>query len=104
LDKEICKDTIKGTPQEIWLIISATLINFTLNGLEKTVKESIKPLTAIKEQRMSITQGDGTKIQINVSTNVIRYADDFVVITRSLNILEKFIKPAIEEFLKERGL
>jgi len=43
-------------------------------------------------------------IGINLSTECIRYADDFVVITRSKNILDKFVIPAINQFLKERGL
>lgn len=39
-----------------------------------------------------------------MSTECIRYADDFVVLTRSKNILDKYITPAVKEFLKERGL
>lgn len=95
-------DPITGTPQGG--IISPTLANFTLNGLEKVVKEAIHPLTKSKEQRMQIKYRDGRYRRISLSTECIRYADDFIVITRSKNILDKFVTPAINQFLKERGL
>lgn len=103
-DKGIYADPLTGTPQGG--IISPTLANFTLNGLERTVNESIFPLTKSKEQRMKIKYADGTPMstRMSISTHVIRYADDFLVITRSQNILGKFIVPAIDSFLKERGL
>lgn len=102
LDHGTYSDPINGTPQGG--IISPTLANFTLNGLEKVVKESIHPLTKSKEQRMQIKGRDGIYRRINMSTECIRYADDFVVLTRSKNILDKYITPAVKEFLKERGL
>lgn len=102
LDGKVYTDPTSGTPQGG--IISPTLANFTLNGLEKVVKESIYPLTKSKEQRMQIKYTDGRYRRINVSTECIRYADDFIVITRSKNILSKFVVPAISQFLKERGL
>ena len=95
-------DPITGTPRGG--IISPTLANFTLNGLEKTVKESIHPLTRSKEQIMQIKDKDGRYRRISLSTECIRYADDFIVITRNKNILDRFVTPAINEFLKERGL
>lgn len=36
--------------------------------------------------------------------NFVRYADDFIVTGKSKEILENKVKPAIEQFLKERGL
>jgi RNA-directed DNA polymerase len=36
--------------------------------------------------------------------NFIRYADDFIVTGRSKDLLEKEVKPLIEQFLRERGL
>ena len=36
--------------------------------------------------------------------NLIVYADDFVVTAATKEILELEVKPAIESFLKERGL
>ena len=95
-------DSTSGTPQGG--IISPTLANFTLNGLEKTVKDSVRRLTKSTEQRMPVKLKDGSKKKISLSTQVVRYADDFVVITRSENLLNKYINPAIKAFLEERGL
>jgi RNA-directed DNA polymerase len=36
--------------------------------------------------------------------NFIRYADDFIVTSKSKELLERDIKPLIEQFLQERGL
>ena len=95
-------DPITGTPQGG--IISPTLANFTLNGLEKVIEGAIYPLTKSKEQRMPVKLRDGTRRRIQILAKCIRYADDFIVITRSKNILDKYIKPAIVKFLTERGL
>ena len=56
-DNGTYEDPINGTPQGG--IIPPTLANFTLNGLEKAVRESIYPLTKSKEQRMQIKLKDG---------------------------------------------
>ena len=40
----------------------------------------------------------------NPSVNFIRYADDFIVTSKSKELLEREIKPLIEQFLQERGL
>ena len=102
LDAGTYIDPITGTPQGG--IISPTLANFTLNGLEGTVKRAIHPLTESKEQRMQIKLKDGKYRRIALTTECIRYVDDFIIITRSKNIIDKYIKPAVQEFLKERGL
>jgi retron-type reverse transcriptase len=101
-DQGTYTDPYSGTPQGG--IISPTLANFTLNGLEQVVNESIYPLTKSKEQRMPIKLKDGRTRRVSIATVCIRYADDFIVITRSKNILDKYIQPAIDIFLKERGL
>ena len=54
-----------------------------LDGLEQIVKQATCPTDKI---------------------NVIRYADDFVVTGRSRAILEQQVKPAIVDFLNQRGL
>jgi RNA-directed DNA polymerase len=95
-------DPLNGTPQGG--IISPTLANFTLNGLEETVLKSIYPITKSAEQRKQIKLKDGSFTRISVSTKVFRYADDFVIVTRSRNIIEKYVKPAVEKFLSDRGL
>jgi RNA-directed DNA polymerase len=75
--------TITGTPQGG--IISPTLMNLTLDGLEQILKKSFPKLK-------------GKKV------NFIRYADDFIVTAHSKNILEKDVLPIIRQFLNERGL
>jgi RNA-directed DNA polymerase len=95
-------DPLNGTPQGG--IISPTLANFTLNGLEQTVLKSIYTITRSAEQRKQIKLKDGSFTRISISTKIIRYADDFVIVTRSRNIIEKYVKPAVTKFLNERGL
>ena len=107
-------ETERGTPQGG--IISPTLANLTLNGLEKVVLESIWPITKSKDQRMKIkpsklrrNKGPGTTVEnknkkISLGVQIVRYADDFVVIARSKHIIMRYIKPKVEQFLSQRGL
>ncbi len=74
--------THAGTPQGG--IASPVLANFTLDGLEATIRASIQPR--------------------HDKVNFIRYADDFVVTAATREILEQKVKPVIIEFLRERGL
>lgn len=92
----------EGTPQGG--IISPLLGNFTLNGLEKIILDSIKPIVRNSKQSLKIKRKDGTKSSVRMGVKCVRYADDFVVLARSKRILIKYIKPAIVNFLKERGL
>jgi RNA-directed DNA polymerase len=41
---------------------------------------------------------------LSFNLKTIRYADDFIVIGTSRRVIEKFVKPSVENFLKERGL
>jgi RNA-directed DNA polymerase len=72
--------TVAGTPQGG--IISPTLANLTLDGMERLL--SAFPRRA--------------------KVNFIRYADDFVVTGASKEVLETRVKPVIQTFLAERGL
>lgn len=75
-------------------IISPLIANFTLNGLEKAAFEGCtKSVRKIKK---------GKNIQTDYSLNLIRYADDFVVITTHPNT--DLITHNIAEFLEKRGL
>jgi RNA-directed DNA polymerase len=74
--------TEEGTPQGG--IISPTLANITLDGLEKELKRKFPT-------------HKGKKV------NLVRYADDFSVTGNSKKVLEE-VRPVIENFLKERGL
>jgi len=79
-----CFDNIptrKGTPQGG--IISPTLSNMTLDGLEEAVRCAVPRRSRV---------------------NFVRYADDFIITGKSKRLLEKQIKPAVEVFLAERGL
>ena len=73
--------TNNGTPQGA--IISPTLLNITLSGLEAIAKQAANPKDKI---------------------NVCVYADDFIITGATKTVLEEKVKPAVERFLKERGL
>ena len=81
VDKGILFPTRKGTPQGG--IISPTLANMTLDGLEKAVHAAIP-----RRKRV----------------NVVRYADDFIITGKSKALLMNKIIPAVTAFLAERGL
>ena len=94
--KEGVIDIEMGTPQGG--IISPTLANFTLNGLETTVNESIKAVTKSKLKHLR------SNLKINLSVETVRFADDFIITARSKYILITYVLPAVVSFLKERGL
>ncbi len=77
--------TDAGTPQGG--IISPTLANMVLDGLESQLK-----------QHLGVTKAKKLKI------NVVRYADDFVITGSSKEMLENEIRPWVEQFLAVRGL
>lgn len=86
-------DTNEGTPQGG--VISPTLMNHTLNGLEKFLEKTFKFGYGISS--------NGKKVRKSTCIKLVRYADDFIVTGRSRRQLER-VKLAIEEFLKPRGL
>lgn len=81
--------TENGTPQGG--IISPALANLALDGLEEKLMTRWKP----KRVKGRI---------FNPKVNYIRYADDFIVTGYSKELLEREVKPVIEEFMEERGL
>lgn len=81
--------TDEGTPQGG--IISPTLANMTLNGLEAG-------LIAYLKARLGSAKAAKLKV------NVVRYADDFVVTGASREVLEDEVRPWVVSFLAERGL
>ena len=91
MDQQIFHETTEGTPQGG--IASPALANCALDGLERVLKEKYPSRRPVKSF--------GGK---NPSVNFIRYADDFVVTSKSKELLERDIKPLIEQFLRERGL
>src|ERR1700743_2583803 len=81
--------TKAGTPQGG--IISPTLANVTLNGLERELIEHLGAKFGIAKTK---------KLKIHV----VRYADDFVITGDSKEVLESEIRPWVEAFLAVRGL
>ncbi len=71
----------KGTPQGG--IISPTLANMALDGLERVIREGVPRRSRV---------------------NFVRYADDFIITGKSRQILENQVKPVVEAFLADRGL
>lgn len=90
IDKNQFKMTDEGTPQGG--IISPTLANMTLNGLEAEL---------LKHLRASLS---GLKKFNDAKVHVVRYADDFVVTGSSPELLETIVKPWVVQFLQTRGL
>jgi RNA-directed DNA polymerase len=86
LEKDVFFYTREGTPQGG--IISPTLANMTLDGLEGVAQRSVAERTRHGRSKV----------------HVIRYCDDFVVTARSREDLVTRVIPAIERFLAERGL
>jgi RNA-directed DNA polymerase len=77
--------TETGTPQGG--IISPVLANMTLDGLEAMLAEKFPKA---KQERLKM--------------HMVRYADDFIITGHSKEWLEHEVKPAVVEFLAERGL
>lgn len=95
--------TEAGTPQGG--IISPTIANFTLNGLETHIRKSINHITGGKDNRKNIYLPDGTRHKLlTFPLRTVRFADVIVVIASSKNILETFVRPAVKDFLAIRGL
>ena len=78
--KRILYSTDAGTPQGG--VISATLANMTLDGLEAELK----------------------KFRAQDRVYMVRYADDFIITGNSKELLENEVKPLVEKFLSTRGL
>ncbi len=81
--------TEEGTPQGG--IISPTLANMALDGIEKLLKDNFKINRSKKNYYTPMI-------------NLVRYADDFIITGVSKELLENQVKPLIIEFLQVRGL
>jgi RNA-directed DNA polymerase len=85
--------TEAGTPQGG--IISPTLANLTLDGLETALRNKFAVNKAGKYSQRSADKN---------LVNFVRYADDFIITGKTKELLENEVKPLVENFLKERGL
>jgi RNA-directed DNA polymerase len=102
MDKEILRKWLKagyietgklfpteaGTPQGG--IISPTLANRTLDGLEAALEAHFG--------------SKGSRKAGTFKVNMVRYADDFVITGSSKELLENEVKPMVVRFLATRGL
>ena len=102
LDKKIYFETLTGTPQG--MIISPSLANFTLNGLESVIMNSIHPVTKSKDKRIFVRLKDGSRTRISYGLAYVRYADDIVVLARSKHLIRSYVLSSIKNFLEVRGL
>lgn len=82
--------TAEGTPQGG--TISPVLMNMTLDGLERLLKE-----------RFPTRKTENGKTHFN-KMNFIRYADDFVITGKTPEFLRYKVLPVVREFMQERGL
>ena len=80
--------TEAGTPQGG--VISPTLANMALDGLETLLADEFGATGSRPARRHKV--------------HFVRYADDFVITGSSRELLEKRVKPLVEQFLTERGL
>ena len=91
MEKHVLHETTDGTPQGG--IVSPALANCTLDGLERLLREKHPA-----GRRLKSLGG------LCSSVNFIRYADDFVVTSKSKDLLEGEVQPLVEQFLQQRGL
>lgn len=101
---EVYQKTTQGTPQGG--AISPLLANIALHGLESHLKDWLWnekkyriPAWNATKQKMGTAKQSHTKATLSI----IRYADDFVIIHKDLEILKE-AKVVAEEFLKTIGL
>src|SRR4029453_16641427 len=73
-------------------IISPTLANMTLDGLEPLLTQHFPKAMWRDGKRWS------------PKVNLVRYADDFIITGDSRELLENEVRPLVERFLQERGL
>lgn len=83
------RDTTAGTPQGG--IISPTLANMALNGLESGLRQHLRAVLGVEKARRQ-------------KINIARYADDFVITGPSKEAFESRVRPWVEQFLAQRGL
>ena len=87
IEKRVLKPTEEGTPQGE--ICSPAIANLALDGLEAKLREKYPKASNASRK---------------AKANLVRFADDFIITGSSKELLEKEIKPLVEQFMKERGL
>lgn len=87
IERNVFSATDEGTPQGG--IISPVLANFALDGLERQIRE------------VSPTAEPGSVANRRLGVHLVRYADDFVIIARSKDLLENTVRPLVVDFLRQ---
>jgi RNA-directed DNA polymerase len=97
---------IRGFPQGS--AIDLSLVNFTLNGLEKTIISAKPPVYDQEKFNYYASKGmqynkSSLVIKPSLTSSTVRYAEDFIVVVSDKEQAE-IISNKIDCFLKERGL
>ena len=90
MESQVLHATEYGTPQGG--IISPVLANLALDGLDRRLRERY-PL-----------RGKGSDRGRKAGVHLVRYADDFIITSKTKELLNEEVKPLVESFLHERGL
>jgi RNA-directed DNA polymerase len=85
--------TMEGVPQGG--VISPLLMNVALDGMERLFHG---------ESRHGTPMSPGVRPGLDRGVSLVRYADDFVVVAPSREVLESYVRPKLEQFVAERGL
>ena len=95
LDNNVFNETDKGTPQGG--LLSPLLANIALSGLEECLNISYK------EENYNQNGEKRTTYRTNGKYRVVRYADDFVIFSKTKEEIEE-VRNLLEPYLDERGL
>jgi RNA-directed DNA polymerase len=105
LDKGVFQKSEAGTPQGG--VISPLLANIALDGMEQYVKDRLEEdlfqAQKARTRREGLKKSSNNRPAARSSMTIVRYADDFVVLHRDKDIVEK-AQSVIEEFLLGMGL
>ncbi|GHT99995.1 hypothetical protein FACS1894126_6310 [Alphaproteobacteria bacterium] len=98
LEGEIFQESRAGTPQGG--VISPLLANIALHSLEYETKQALGD-ELFNYLKSSLGQAGRKRSPMNLC--IVRYADDFVIMHESREIIEK-AKEFVQQWLKQMGL
>ncbi|WP_319423633.1 group II intron reverse transcriptase/maturase [Pleurocapsa sp. FMAR1] len=98
IDKRVFTAVTDGTPQGG--VVSPLLANVALHGIQRMLEEYAETLNMREDKYPHRTLSKNRKIQ---TLAFVRYADDFVVIHKSLEVIQK-CRELISYWLKDIGL